>query len=113
MTNKCPTGPNRGYACGHLYFEMERMVDLRAQRLRMDPAQVRRRNFIRADQFPYRTPSGGVYDSGDYAAAFDRALEVPTTADCARRRAAPAPRGGFTSLDWRWRSIRPSPTWAT
>ena len=76
MTNKCPTGPNRGYACGHLYFEMERMVDLLAQRLRMDPAQVRRRNFIRADQFPYRTPSGGVYDSGDYAAAFDRALEV-------------------------------------
>jgi 2-furoyl-CoA dehydrogenase large subunit len=76
MTNKCPTGPNRGYACGHLYFEIERMVDLLAEHLRMDAAEVRRRNFIRADQFPYRTPSGGIYDSGNYAAAFDRALKA-------------------------------------
>jgi 2-furoyl-CoA dehydrogenase large subunit len=76
MTNKSLTGPNRGYACGHLYFEIERMVDLLAQRLGMDPAEVRRRNFIQADQFPYRTPSGGLYDSGDYPAAFERALET-------------------------------------
>jgi len=76
MTNKSLTGPNRGYACGHLYFEIERMVDLLAQRLGMDPAEVRRRNFIQADRFPYRTPSGGLYDSGDYPAAFERALEA-------------------------------------
>jgi len=76
MTNKSLTGPNRGYACGHLYFEIERMVDLLAQRLGMDPAEVRRRNFIQADQFPYRTPSGGLYDSGNYPAAFERALEA-------------------------------------
>ena len=76
MTNKSLTGPNRGYACGHLYFEIERMVDLLARRLEMDPAEVRRRNLIRPNQFPYRTPSGGLYDSGDYPAAFERALEV-------------------------------------
>ena len=76
MTNKSLTGPNRGYACGHLYFEIERMVDLLAERLAMDPAEVRRRNFIQADQFPYRTPSGGLYDSGDYPAAFERALKA-------------------------------------
>jgi 2-furoyl-CoA dehydrogenase large subunit len=76
MTNKSLTGPNRGYACGHLYFEIERMVDLLAERLGMDPAEVRRRNFIAPDQFPYRTPSGGLYDSGDYPAAFARALET-------------------------------------
>ena len=76
MTNKSLTGPNRGYACGHLYFEIERMIDLLAERLAMDPAEVRRRNFIQADQFPYRTPSGGLYDSGDYPAAFERALET-------------------------------------
>ena len=76
MTNKSLTGPNRGYACGHLYFEIERMVDLLAQRLGMDPAEVRRRNFIQPGQFPYRTPSGGLYDSGDYPAAFERALEA-------------------------------------
>ncbi len=76
LTNKSLTGPNRGYACGHLYFEIERMVDLLAQRLGMDPAEVRRRNFIQPGQFPYRTPSGGLYDSGDYPAAFERALEA-------------------------------------
>ena len=76
MTNKSLTGPNRGYACGHLYFEIERMVDLLAERLAIDPAEVRRRNFIQADQFPYRTPSGGLYDSGDYPAAFERALKA-------------------------------------
>ncbi len=76
MTNKSLTGPNRGYACGHLYFEIERMVDLLAERLAMDPAEVRRRNFIQADQCPYRTPSGGLYDSGDYPAAFERALKA-------------------------------------
>ncbi|MGH7905770.1 MAG: xanthine dehydrogenase family protein molybdopterin-binding subunit [Candidatus Binataceae bacterium] len=76
MTNKSLTGPNRGYACGHLYFEIERMVDLLAEKIGMDPAEVRRRNFIQRDQFPYRTPSGGLYDSGDYAAALDKALEM-------------------------------------
>jgi 2-furoyl-CoA dehydrogenase large subunit len=76
MTNKSLTGPNRGYACGHLYFEIERMIDLLAERLKIDPAEVRRRNFIQADQFPYRTPSGGFYDSGNYPAAFERALQA-------------------------------------
>jgi 2-furoyl-CoA dehydrogenase large subunit len=76
MTNKSLTGPNRGYACGHLYFEIERMVDLLADRLAIDPAEIRRRNFIQRGEFPYRTPSGGLYDSGDYPAAFEKALEV-------------------------------------
>jgi len=76
MTNKSLTGPNRGYACGHLYFETEGMMDRLADRLGLDPAEVRRRNLIPAEAFPYRTPTGGLYDSGDYAAAFDKALEI-------------------------------------
>jgi 2-furoyl-CoA dehydrogenase large subunit len=76
MTNKSLTGPNRGYACGHLYFETERMIDLLAERLEMDPVEVRRRNLIQPGQFPYRSPTGGLYDSGDYPAALERALEV-------------------------------------
>ncbi|MGA7869841.1 MAG: xanthine dehydrogenase family protein molybdopterin-binding subunit [Candidatus Binatus sp.] len=76
MTNKSLTGPNRGYGCGHLYFEMERMVDLLAEKLAMDPAEVRRRNFIQADEFPYRTPTGGLYDSGNYPLAFEKAIET-------------------------------------
>ncbi len=74
MTNKMPTGPNRGYGCGHLYFETERMVDLLAAKLGLDPAEVRRRNLIPRDAFPYRTPTGGLYDSGDFEAALDQAL---------------------------------------
>ena len=46
MTNKSLTGPNRGYACGHLYFETERMMDLLAEKLGLDPVEVRRRNLI-------------------------------------------------------------------
>ena len=84
MTNKSLTGPNRGYACGHLYFEIERMVDLLAEKIDMDPAEVRRRNFIQPGEFPYRTPSGGLYDSGDYPAAFEKALEVAKYAELRR-----------------------------
>ncbi|MFQ5899372.1 MAG: xanthine dehydrogenase family protein molybdopterin-binding subunit [Candidatus Methylomirabilia bacterium] len=76
MTNKSLTGPNRGYACGHLYFETERMMDLLAEKLGLDPAEVRRRNFIEPHEFPYRTPTGGLYDSGDYPTAFEKALAL-------------------------------------
>ena len=76
MTNKSLTGPNRGYACGHLYFETERMMDLLAEKLGLDPVEIRRRNLIPREWFPYRTPTGGLYDSGDFEATLDRALEV-------------------------------------
>ena len=76
MTNKSLTGPNRGYACGHLYFESEGMLDRLADELGMDPAEVRRRNLIPPQAMPYRTPSGGLYDSGDYEACLDQTLEL-------------------------------------
>jgi 2-furoyl-CoA dehydrogenase large subunit len=47
-----------------------------AKRLGLDPAEVARRNLVQSDEFPYRTPSGGLYDSGDYAACLERALEL-------------------------------------
>jgi 2-furoyl-CoA dehydrogenase large subunit len=76
MTNKSLTGPNRGYACGHLYFETEGMMDRLADALGVDPVELRRRNLLRPEQFPYRTPTGGYYDSGDYPAALDKAVQV-------------------------------------
>src|SRR5262245_49850492 len=76
MTNKSLTGPNRGYACGHLYFETEGMMDRLAEALGLDPVEVRRRNLLVSEQMPYRTPTGGLYDSGDYPAAFDKALDL-------------------------------------
>jgi 2-furoyl-CoA dehydrogenase large subunit len=76
MTNKSLTGPNRGYACGHLYFETEGMMDRLADALGLDPVEIRRRNLLRPEQFPYRTPTGGYYDSGDYPAALDKAVQI-------------------------------------
>jgi 2-furoyl-CoA dehydrogenase large subunit len=88
MTNKSLTGPNRGYACGHLYFETERMMDLLAQRLGLDPVELRRRNLIAPAQMPYRTPTGGLYDSGDYPAVLERAVEIARYAELRREQAA-------------------------
>ena len=86
-TNKSLTGPNRGYACGHLYFETEGMLDRLADELGVDPAEVRRRNLIQPQAMPYRTPSGGLYDSGDYPKAFDKALELAKYAELRREQA--------------------------
>src|SRR5437870_3466516 len=76
MTNKSLTGPIRGYACGHLYFEAEGMMDRLAEKLGLDPVELRRRNLLRPEQFPYRTPTGGYYDSGDYPATLDKAIGI-------------------------------------
>jgi 2-furoyl-CoA dehydrogenase large subunit len=76
LTNKCPTGPNRGYGCQHYYFEQERLMDKVAECLGLDPAEVRLRNFIQPGEFPYTTPTGGIYDSGDYPKAFRLALDL-------------------------------------
>ena len=75
-TNKCPTGPNRGYGCQQNYFEQERLIDQAAARLGMDPAALRQKNLIPPDLFPYTTATGGVYDSGDYPETFRRVLEL-------------------------------------
>src|SRR5689334_1973886 len=76
MTNKSLTGPNRGYACGHLYFETEGMIDRLADEVGVDPVEIRRRNLLRPEQLPYRTQTGGYYDSGDYPAALDKAVRL-------------------------------------
>ena len=75
-TNKSVTGAYRGAGGPEAAFCMERAVDLVAQDLGLDPAEVRRRNFIAPDAFPYETPTGIIYDSGEYAAAFERSLEM-------------------------------------
>lgn len=87
VTNKTPVGPNRGYSrLQHLWL-VERIVDLVAAELGFDPVELRKRNYIRRDEFPYTTPNGCVYDSGDYHAMLDRALEL---VDAPRWRAAQA-----------------------
>jgi 2-furoyl-CoA dehydrogenase large subunit len=75
-TNKCLTAPNRGYGCQELYFSVERLVDMVAAKLGMDPAEIRFRNFIQPNQFPYTTATGGIYDAGDYPKAFQMVLDM-------------------------------------
>jgi 2-furoyl-CoA dehydrogenase large subunit len=76
QTNKCPVGPNRGYSCHLHYFALEGLVDRMADEVGMDPAELRRRNMIPEDAFPYESLTGGVYDSGRYEEALDRGLEA-------------------------------------
>jgi aerobic carbon-monoxide dehydrogenase large subunit len=76
-TNKAPGGV--AYRCSFRVTEasyfIERLVQTAAYELGIDPAELRRRNFIRPEQFPYRSATGFEYDSGEYEAAFDLALE--------------------------------------
>lgn len=92
ITNKPPTGAYRGAGGPESAFCMERTIDLIAKELDLDPAEVRRRNFIPPEAFPYQTPTGLTYDSGNYAKGLDRALELADYAGWrakARRRQRP------------------------
>lgn len=73
-TNAPSTGPYRGAGRPEAAFIIERAMDEVARAVGLDPVEVRRRNFIRPDQFPYRTATGVVYDSGDYGRALDKLL---------------------------------------
>ena len=75
-TNKVPVGPYRGYGQHASSYIVERVMDLIAGEMGLDPAEVRRRNLVTADSFPYRAPTGLTYDSGDYHATLEKALSV-------------------------------------
>jgi carbon-monoxide dehydrogenase large subunit len=76
FTNKTPSGAYRGAGRPEAALVVERAVDLLAGQLGLDPVEVRRKNFIPPSAFPYQTPLGYVYDSGEYARALDRTLEL-------------------------------------
>jgi carbon-monoxide dehydrogenase large subunit len=76
LTNKTSTGAYRGTGSPEAAFGIERTMDLIAHDLELDPAEVRRRNFIPPDAFPYQAATGLTYDSGNYAQGMERALEL-------------------------------------
>jgi carbon-monoxide dehydrogenase large subunit len=76
FTNKTPVGAYRGAGRPEATYLLERTVDLVARTLDLDPAEVRRRNFISSDAFPYTTPLEQTYDSGDYGQALNRLLAL-------------------------------------
>ncbi|HJT57336.1 MAG TPA: molybdopterin cofactor-binding domain-containing protein, partial [Ktedonobacteraceae bacterium] len=92
FTNKVPTDAYRGAGRPEATYIAERAVDLVARELGKDPADVRRVNFVKPDQFPYKSAAGAVYDTGNYEAALDKALEIADyqglRAEQARRRAS-------------------------
>jgi len=85
-TNKSGQVPVRGMGQGPTNFMIESAVDHVARHLDLDRIEVRRRNFIRADEFPYENPSGTKYDSGDYHTVMDKALELASYDDLVKRR---------------------------
>lgn len=75
-TNTMATGAYRGAGRPEAAYYVERMMDILADELDMDPVEIRRKNFIPPTAFPYKTPTGVTYDTGDYDKALTRALEI-------------------------------------
>ncbi|HET8844600.1 MAG TPA: xanthine dehydrogenase family protein molybdopterin-binding subunit, partial [Ktedonobacteraceae bacterium] len=76
FTNKIPTAPYRGAGRPEATYIAERAIDRIAHELQLDPAEIRRRNFIPPDAFPHQTVTGILYDSGNYPAGLAKALEL-------------------------------------
>jgi carbon-monoxide dehydrogenase large subunit len=92
VTNKTPNAPYRGAGRPETVFAMDRAVDCLARKLRIDPAEIRRRNYIRPDEMPwdlgmpYRDGNPLVYDSGDFPVALETALDAAGYDDFQRTR---------------------------
>jgi aerobic carbon-monoxide dehydrogenase large subunit len=93
FANTVSLGPARGAGRMEAIFLIERLVDMFAREIGMAPEEVRRKNMVRPDQFPYENGLGWTYDSGNYQAALDRALEVAGHRDLAKQKKAARARG--------------------
>jgi carbon-monoxide dehydrogenase large subunit len=106
LTHTMATGAYRGAGRPEANYLMERLMDKAARELRVDPAELRRRNFIRPGQFPYRTHLGETYDTGDFSRIVDGLLEIsdwknfPARAEAARKRGKLRGRGLSAYLEW-------------
>ncbi len=76
ITNKCQQGAYRGFGSEVQNWVLERMVEKAAEKLEIKPEDIRRMNFIPPEDFPYKTATGNVYDSGNYPAVLDEALRM-------------------------------------
>jgi carbon-monoxide dehydrogenase large subunit len=76
MTNTVPVDAYRGAGRPEASYVLERLIDMAANELNMDPMEIRRKNLIPADAFPYQTPVALMYDSGNYQGLFDKAEEL-------------------------------------
>ncbi len=97
-TNTTPTGAYRGAGRPEATAMLERVMDMAAAELGMDPVEIRRRNLLPADEFPYQTLTGVTYDSGDYEAALAEALRIAGYDDLRAEQAARRQRGDAVQL---------------
>jgi aerobic carbon-monoxide dehydrogenase large subunit len=98
VTNTTPTGAYRGAGRPEATAAIERAMDLFAAEIGMDPAEVRKRNVVAPDKFPFTTKGGAVYDTGEYAKAIDRVLEAAGYAELRAEQAARRERGDAVQL---------------
>lgn len=97
-TNKLPSAPYRGMGPPPHNYVLEQLIDIAAGRLSMDPAELRRINYIRPEQFPHTIVSGNEYDSGDYGAALDAVIELSDYPMLRERQAAARQEGRLVGI---------------
>ncbi len=98
FTNTVPVDAVRGAGRPEASFMLERLVDVAARRLGIDPVEIRRKNFIQPDQFPYQTPVALEYDTGDYEPTLDLVLELSDWAGFEARRDEAKSRGKLRGI---------------
>src|SRR6478672_2871202 len=98
FTNTCPTGPYRGAGRPESVLNIERLLDKASAVLGMDRLEIRRKNFIRPDQFPYTTGTGVEYDSGDYEKPLREALKMSDYDNLLRQRDERRKRGELVGV---------------
>jgi carbon-monoxide dehydrogenase large subunit len=98
FTNTVPVDAYRGAGRPEATYQLERVVDQAAREMGIDPVELRRRNFIQPDQFPYQTPVAVAYDIGNYDATMDRLMEMCDRNGFESRRAESAAKGKLRGL---------------
>ena len=98
FTNKIATDAYRGAGRPEATYVLERVIDMAAAELGMDPAEIRRKNFPDKSEFPFATASGLSYDSGDYAGALDKALKNADYADMRRQQVEARKEGRYLGI---------------
>ena len=98
FTNTAPVDAYRGAGRPEATFVVERIVEQAAREMKLDPAEIRRRNFIR--EFPYQTPVALMYDTGDYEATLSGAMKLADVEGFAKRKAESAKRGKYRGLGY-------------
>jgi len=98
LTTTTPVSAYRGAGRPEACFVIERLMDTAARALGMDPAEIRRRNFIQADAFPFKTATGQVYDSGNYLLALETALAAADYAGLRREQTERRKRGELVGI---------------